>query len=197
MNNDWIGCRRLNRKAGARPARSRHCIRERLCNSPLGNTLGRRREAMNWSQENCPIDDHRLNLRGMGKGIEESASTKRPDFGLFSSCFYCSFPFAGKSFSYCHKVFPYGFSSIGKHCSYISFIFIGLLCGPGRRAFLRPPSSFFEGRFLFCRKVFSMVSALWRNIAHTFFLDAAFAAGLRSGFRRLPFFSDALVQLSP
>ena len=53
---------------------------------------------MNWSQENCPIDDHRLNLRGMGKGIEESASTKRPDFGLFSSCFYCSFPFAGKSF---------------------------------------------------------------------------------------------------
>ena len=88
---------------------------------------------MNWSQENCPIDDHRLNLREMGKGIEESASTKRPVFGLFSSCFCCSFPFAGKSFSYCLKVFPYGFSSIGKHCSYISFIFIGLLCGPGRR----------------------------------------------------------------
>ena len=38
-----------------------------------------------------------------------------------------------------------------------------------------------------------MVSALWRNIAHTF-LDAAFAAGLRSGFRRLPFFSDAFVR---
>ncbi len=26
---------------------------------PLGKTLGRRRGAMNWSQENCLIDDHR------------------------------------------------------------------------------------------------------------------------------------------
>ena len=41
---------------------------------------------------------------------------------------------------FCQKVFPmvFVFGSIGKHCSYISFIFFGSLCGPGRGI---PPAS--------------------------------------------------------
>ncbi len=50
------------------PVRSRHCISERICPVPygrgemsLGETLGRRRGAMTWSQENCLIDNRRQN----------------------------------------------------------------------------------------------------------------------------------------
>ena len=42
------------------PARSRHCVRERICRKRHWGNLGRRRGAMNWSQENCLIDGHRL-----------------------------------------------------------------------------------------------------------------------------------------
>ena len=42
------------------PARSRHCVSERICRKCHWGNLGRRRGAMNWSQENCLIDGHRL-----------------------------------------------------------------------------------------------------------------------------------------
>ena len=44
----------------AEPARSRHCVSERICRKCHWGNLGRRRGAMNWSQENCLIDGHRL-----------------------------------------------------------------------------------------------------------------------------------------
>ena len=42
------------------PARFRHCVSERICRKCHWGNLGRRRGAMNWSQENCLIDGHRL-----------------------------------------------------------------------------------------------------------------------------------------
>ena len=92
---------------------------------------------MNWSQENCPIDDHRLNLRGMGKGIEgiQNVCTMCKCFCDFMVSIFSSFPFAGKELFVLSQDFPYGFvfGSIGKHCSYISFIYFraALRLGPG------------------------------------------------------------------
>ena len=48
------------------PARSRHCNSERICRKRHWGDLGRRRGAMNWSQENCLIDDHRLTCERWG-----------------------------------------------------------------------------------------------------------------------------------
>ena len=48
------------------PARSRHCVSERICRRRHWGNLGRRRGAMNWSQENCLIDDHRLTCERRG-----------------------------------------------------------------------------------------------------------------------------------
>ena len=48
------------------PARSRHCNSERICKKRHWGNPGRRRGAMNWSQENCLIDDHRLTCERWG-----------------------------------------------------------------------------------------------------------------------------------
>ena len=63
---DESGVARLNREAGKEPARSRHCVSERICRRRHWGNLGRRRGAMNWSQENCLIDDHRLTCERRG-----------------------------------------------------------------------------------------------------------------------------------
>ena len=89
-----------------------------------GEALGRRRRAMTWSQENCPIDGRRLTRERWGRGFW------RHEYGERFSLWF--------------------FSSVGKHCSYISFILCWGVCpGPGVP---RPPSSFFArvafvGRF--------------------------------------------------
>jgi len=49
----------LNRESGRMPERSRHRSGERLCNYVTGK-LGRRRQALSRSRENCSINNHRL-----------------------------------------------------------------------------------------------------------------------------------------
>ena len=78
--------------------------------------------------------------------------------------------------------FLHGFSSMEKHCSYISFSSICRFAAKSREgaSFLGTPSFFSEGRL--SQKVFSMVSALWRSIAHTFisFADCGGAPWVRN-----------------
>ncbi len=160
-----------------------------------GKALGRRKGAMTWSQENCPIDGHRLTREGWGWRFRKVLRLA----AFFSAAFSCAYPalFRSRKRAFLiasvtartrHKVFPMVFQ-LHREALLIHFIhFIGLLAArPG--GFPRVPSSF-------CRKVFSMVSALWRNIAHTFTF-AAFAAGLRCGYRRPPFFNDAFGRTAP
>ena len=56
-----------------------------------------------------------------------------------------------------------------------------------RWGYLPRPGGYPPGSLPFCRKVFSMVSALWRSIAHTLFIPAAIAAGLRTETREASF----------
>ena len=124
----------------------------------------------------------------MGKGIE----------GIRNDCMICkcfcgfvfsissSFPFAGKGFFYLPEGFPYGFvfGSIGKHCSYISFIFfrVVLRLGPGDSPGLPP---------LFVIR-FSPWFQLYGEALLIHFTFAVFAASLQRGFWRLPFSYNAV-----
>ena len=69
------------------PARSRHCVSERICRKCHWGNLGRRRGAMNWSQENCLINDHRLTCERRGGDLrlapDRSASLRRRFGGDF------------------------------------------------------------------------------------------------------------------
>ena len=69
------------------PARSRHCNSERICRKSHWGNLGRRRGTMNWSQENCLIDDHRLTCDRRGGdlrlALDRSASLRRRFGGDF------------------------------------------------------------------------------------------------------------------
>ena len=69
------------------PARSRHCVSDRICRKRHWGNLGRRRGAMNWSQENCLIDDHRLTCDRRGGdlrlALDRSASLRRRFGGDF------------------------------------------------------------------------------------------------------------------
>ena len=69
------------------PARSRHCVSERICRKCHWGNLGRRRGAMNWSQENCLIDGHRLTCDRRGGdlrlALDRSASLRRRFGGDF------------------------------------------------------------------------------------------------------------------
>ena len=88
--------------------------------------------------------------------------------------------------------FLHGFSSMEKHCSYISFSSICRFAAKSREgaSFLGTPSFFSEGRL--SQKVFSMVSALWRSIAHTFisFADCGGAPWVRNPGGLLFFLQD-------
>ena len=61
------------------PARSRHCNSERICRKSHWGNLGRRRGAMNWSQENCLIDDHRLTCERWGGDLRLAIGSRLLD----------------------------------------------------------------------------------------------------------------------
>ena len=133
--------------------------------------MGRRKGAMNWSQENCPIDDHRLNLRGMGKGIEgiQNDCMCARVFAILCFRYLTLFHLQEKSFLFARRFSLWFCVRLHREALLIHFIhFFGSLCGPGRGDSPGLPPLFCEGDV--CRKVFSMVSALWRSIAHTFYL---------------------------
>ena len=61
------------------PARSRHCVSERICRRRHWGNPGRRRGAMNWSQENCLIDDHRLTCERRGGDLRLAIDSRLLD----------------------------------------------------------------------------------------------------------------------
>ena len=61
------------------PARSRHCNSERICRKSHWGNPGRRRGAMNWSQENCLIDDHRLTCERWGGDLRLAIGSRLLD----------------------------------------------------------------------------------------------------------------------
>ena len=61
------------------PARSRHCNSERICRKRHWGNPGRRRGAMNWSQENCLIDDHRLTCERWGGDLRLAIGSRLLD----------------------------------------------------------------------------------------------------------------------
>ena len=61
------------------PARSRHCNSERICRKRHWENPGRRRGAMNWSQENCLIDDHRLTCERWGGDLRLAIGSRLLD----------------------------------------------------------------------------------------------------------------------
>ena len=61
------------------PARSRHCNSERICRKRHWGDPGRRRGAMNWSQENCLIDDHRLTCERWGGDLRLAIGSRLLD----------------------------------------------------------------------------------------------------------------------
>ena len=61
------------------PARSRHCNSERICRKRHWGNLGRRGGAMNWSQENCLIDDHRLTCERWGGDLRLAIGSRLLD----------------------------------------------------------------------------------------------------------------------
>ena len=91
------------------PARSRHCNSERICRKRHWENPGRRRGAMNWSQENCLIDDHRLTCERWGGDLRLAIGSRLLDaVPAMVSCAYTAwhaarqgyfaahFPLAGK-----------------------------------------------------------------------------------------------------
>ena len=84
------GVARLNREAGGSPARSRHCNSERPGKRHCAKGMGRRREVMNWSQENCLIDDRCLTRERRGRNL------RRLCFLAFVFVGKDSFPVCGK-----------------------------------------------------------------------------------------------------
>ena len=73
-----------NRKAGERPARSRHCKMERLRVYATGHVPGRFGDARKSSQENCLFSDHHLTCEGWGG----DRKTGRVPFALFAEGFF-------------------------------------------------------------------------------------------------------------
>ena len=61
------------------PARSRHCNSERICRKRHWGNPGRRRGTMNWSQENCLIDDHRLTCERWGGDLRLAIGSRLLD----------------------------------------------------------------------------------------------------------------------
>jgi len=66
----------------------------------LGETLGRREAAMNWSQENCPIDSHRWTCERWGGDFVHSLDIAGQDLAINrTECFQQSpFPCREKGF---------------------------------------------------------------------------------------------------
>ena len=79
----------------------------------LGETLGRREAAMNWSQENCPIDSHRWTCERWGGDFVHSLDIAWQDLAIIELNVFSKalFP-AGRRALWrcfkCRKVFPCG-----------------------------------------------------------------------------------------
>ena len=123
---------------------------------------------MTWSQENCLINDRRLTCERWGRGFATSLLFLAfEDENIFAYAYEALFRSREGAFLVVKKFSPW-FQLYGE-ALLIHFIqsYVSPLCGESRkpRGF-RDPSFFFGGWLR--RKVFSMVSALWRSTAHTF-----------------------------
>ena len=84
-------------KSGVIPARSRHCNEEQPQEDATETkVLGRFGQAMTLSQENCLYDNHRYNLREMGRGFAHYLQSMllclfRPGVMYLRRAFICIF----------------------------------------------------------------------------------------------------------
>ncbi len=118
-----------------------------------GKALGRRKGAMTWSQENCPIDGHRLTREGWGWRFRKVLRLAPFFRQLFRALYPALFRSRKRAFLIAsvtartrHKVFPMVFQ-LHREALLIHFIhFIGLLAArPGGFPPGSPP--LFVGRF--------------------------------------------------